>query len=113
MLAIPEEGCRHASAKTFDYLGRMAQTLRDPFLQDDPIDGVFELNSYDIMSEMAFVVSLRKMSLTRRTSSSTSFSGPASSNSNILGNWATFLASFRVCTEPSVNTLSGLLLLLP
>lgn len=61
----PGEDGRYARVpETFDYLGRTKQNLYDQLIEDHPTGGIFELDSYKIISETAFVVSLRLASST-------------------------------------------------
>ena len=56
--------------ETFNYLGRVTPTSDDPFSEDHPLDptgGVFELDSYHVISEKAFDVNLRLASPTLRS----------------------------------------------
>lgn len=50
--------------KTFDYLGCARPELDDPLIKDHPVGGVFELDSYNIISEQGFVVNLAHASPT-------------------------------------------------
>lgn len=61
----PGEDGRYAQVpETFDYLGRTKENLCDQLLEDHPTGGIFELDSYRLISEIAFVVSLRLASPT-------------------------------------------------
>ena len=47
----------------FDYLGRAIPNIDDPLFVDHPTGSVFEPDSYNIISEKAFVVSVRLASM--------------------------------------------------